>query len=416
MKYYRLADNRAGKVLFGFLLFVLLYLTRTGLTASAIVGINRGQFLSLGAVCVVGVLFLLRNQGQWKAILTDRRLLVILAAAVILLLPALLKRDFQMMYLSILACVVISVFLTYFISVRDASKYYVCFLTVLAVWSVLCAYILRRLPDNGIFSVPIFFTSRKVEFYNFGLTYVARFYVKNRNFGIFREPGVHQYFLILALFLNNYALSWDKPWKYWLINAILAVTMLSTLATGGYVELALLAVIVFFDKKLYKDKRICAIAAALILLLAVFLGIVIVQQGTLYWELYGMFVSKFFPEEESFSDRYLAIMMDAQFFLNHPLLGEKIATVLHALENNTTSTMILLAVFGTGGGILHVASWFALIWEKGRKLWVCLGLCLVLFMSFNTQNLVADVFFWLFPIMALVERGLPLLKIPAKKV
>ena len=37
-------------------------------------------------------------------------------------------------------------------------------------------------------------------------------------------------------------------------------------------------------------------------------------------------------------------------------------------------------------------------------------LLLVIFlMSFNTQNLVADVFFWLFPVMALVERGLPLL-------
>ena len=31
-------------------------------------------------------------------------------------------------------------------------------------------------------------------------------------------------------------------------------------------------------------------------------------------------------------------------------------------------------------------------------------------MSFNTQNLVADVFFWLFPCMALVERGALLFK------
>ena len=38
-----------------------------------------------------------------------------------------------------------------------------------------------------------------------------------------------------------------------------------------------------------------------------------------------------------------------------------------------------------------------------------LVLLLILFMSFNTQNLTANVFFWLFPMMALVERGLPLL-------
>ena len=36
-----------------------------------------------------------------------------------------------------------------------------------------------------------------------------------------------------------------------------------------------------------------------------------------------------------------------------------------------------------------------------------LVLLVVLFASFNTQNLIADVFFWLFPVMAVVERVLP---------
>jgi len=37
-------------------------------------------------------------------------------------------------------------------------------------------------------------------------------------------------------------------------------------------------------------------------------------------------------------------------------------------------------------------------------MWVNLALVVILFMSFNTQNLIADVFLWLFPVMALVER------------
>lgn len=410
MKYYRLADNRAGKVLFGFLLFVLLYLTRTGLTASAIVGINRGQFLSLGAVCVVGVLFLLRNRGQWKAILTDRRLLVILAAAVILLLPALLKRDFQMMYLSILACVVISVFLTYFISVRDASKYYVCFLTVLAVWSVLCAYILRRLPDNGIFSVPIFFTSRKVEFYNFGLTYVARFYVKNRNFGIFREPGVYQFFIMLALFLNNYRVDWKRVSTMWIVNVILAVTMLTTLATGGVAELGLFVVLVFFEKKLYKDKKMLVAAAVVVVGVIAALAVICMQKGELYWELYGMVIAKIFGGEASSTDRLTALLIDLDYFLKNPLLGEKIAPVLYAVEHNTASTLMMLAICGIGGGALHIAAWTALVWDRKRHWGYNLVLLIIMLLSVNTQNFIADQFFWLFPMMALTETCVPLLE------
>lgn len=410
MKYYRLADNRAGKVLFGFLLFVLLYLTRTGLTASAIVGINRGQFLSLGAVCVVGVLFLLRNRGQWKAILTDRRLLVILAAAVILLLPALLKRDFQMMYLSILACVVISVFLTYFISVRDASKYYVCFLTVLAVWSVLCAYILRRLPDNGIFSVPIFFTSRKVEFYNFGLTYVARFYVKNRNFGIFREPGVYQFFIMLALFLNNYRVDWKRVSTMWIVNVILAVTMLTTLATGGVAELGLFVVLVFFEKKLYKDKKMLVAAAVVVVGVIAALAVICMQKGELYWELYGMVIAKIFGGEASSTDRLTALLIDLDYFLKYPLLGERIAPVLYAVEHNTASTLLMLAICGIGGGALHIAAWTALVWDRKRHWGYNLVLLIIMLLSVNTQNFIADQFFWLFPMMALTETCVPLLE------
>ena len=47
---------------------------------------------------------------------------------------------------------------------------------------------------------------------------------------------------------------------------------------------------------------------------------------------------------------------------------------------------------------------------QGIALWkVSLVLLVVLFMSFNTQNLIANIYFWLFPMMALVERGMPLL-------
>lgn len=410
MKYYRLTENRTGKLLFGVLLFVLLYLTRTGLTASAIVGINLGQFLSLGAVCLVGVLFLMRNRGQWKEIFTDRRLIVAAVSAAILLLSALLKRDFQMMYLSVLVCVLIPVFLTYFISVRDAAKYYVCLMTVLAVWSVLAAYILRRLPDNGIVNVPIFFTSRKVEFYNFGLSYVARFYVKNRNFGIFREPGVYQFFIMLALFLNNYRVDWKKSGTMWIVNVILAVTMLTTLATGGVAELGLFVVLVFFEKKLYKDKKMLIAAALLVIGVIAALAVICMQKGELYWELYGMVIAKIFGGEASSTDRLAALLIDLDYFLKNPILGEKLSTVLYAVEHNTASTMLMLAIFGIGGGVLHIAAWTALVWDKERHWGYNLVLLVIMLLSVNTQNFIADQFFWLFPMMALTEKSVPMLK------
>lgn len=136
-------------------------------------------------------------------------------------------------------------------------------------YSVLAAYILRIGVDRGAYAVPVFRNSMGFEFHNFFLSIVPDTYVKNRNFGIFREPGVYQFFLITALYLNNYEVEWKKTWQLWLVNGILAATMVSTFATGGVAEMGLLAIVLFFDKKWYRDKRICAVAVGLILCVAV---------------------------------------------------------------------------------------------------------------------------------------------------
>ena len=109
-------------------------------------------------------------------------------------------------------------------------------------------------------------------------------------------------------------------------------------------------------------------------------------------------------------DRQNAIVTNLQFLIRNPLVGDTIANVLHGTNHNTSSTLLLYAILGIVGGTLNVAGWIALVWNRNRKVLGNLVLLLILFLSFNTQNLVANVFFWMFPMMALVERGLPLLK------
>ena len=122
-----------------------------------------------------------------------------------------------------------------------------------------------------------------------------------------------------------------------------------------------------------------------------------------------MFLRLTTPSDSSV-DRGSALIIDLRMFLDHPLLGSKIAPVLHGTNHNTSSTLILFAITGVFGGLLHLATWVALLWKKERNVFINLLLLLIFLMSFNTQNLIADVFFWLFPCMALVERGLPVLR------
>ena len=421
MRQFALLESKPAKAAFGLFLFAMLLLARDTLVTSCLLGFNKSQFLMLGLICVLGVTFLIVNRREWKAIFTDRRMIAFAVSAVALLLPMVGKGDWQMMYFSILICLFFAVFLTYFVSYKEVAKYYVVILSALGAYSVFATYFLKNLASNGILDVPVFYNSNHWDFYNFGLSYVVTWPLWHRNFGIFREPGVYQYFILLALFLNNYAVDWKKTWKLWVCNVVLAVTMLTTFAIGGFAELGLFVVFLFFEKKWYKEKW-GKIACSTVIAGAIAFAVYLIYRAnqpyfefTIFFELYDMAV-RLFTDSNSSTDRMDAILVNAEFFLKNPLLGDAIAQVLHGTNHNTSSTLILYAILGVFGGTLNVAAWVALVWKKERNVIGNLIMLVILFMSFNTQNLVADVFFWLFPMMALVERGLPKLKLPERKV
>ena len=414
MKLYRFPDNKIWKFGFPVYLFILLLLARDTLITTCLVGFYPSQLTVAGMMVALGVVFLVHNRKQWKEIFRDQRIIVLAASAILLLLPLVCKLDLQLMYFSVLLCIFFAVFLTYFVSMKEVARCYVVMMTALAAYSVFVLYIGRIPGDRGMVSMPTFVNAGGREFYNFGLSFVSISQVKFRNFGIFREPGVYQYFLILALLLHNYVLTWDKSWKFWVINIILVVTAMTTFSTNGVVEAGLLVLVVFFDKKLYKDKKILFAAILLAVLAVIGITAIMIRGGDLAFTLKQM-VAKLYTLNRSSSARLDAIVADVGFFLRNPLFGEKISIVLESVEHNTTSTMLMFAMFGILGGGLHLASWLALVWSRERKVWVNIALVLIVLMSFNTQNIIADVFFWLFPMMALTERAVPILIAKTRK-
>ncbi len=415
MKQYPLLNNRPAKIAFGFFLVAMLFLSRDTLFSSSLMGFVKSQILMFCLILALGAVFLWVNRKEFVHILKDCRILVLMASALIIILPMVVKQDWQLMYFSILLCVLTAVFLTYFTSSREVAKYYVIILTVLGLYSIFATYCLKIFAREGLINPNLFYNSKDTKFYNFWFAYVMPSSHWHRNFGIFREPGVYQFFVLLGIYLNNYTVDWDKQWKLWTCNVALAVTMLSTFAMGGYAELALLVLFLYVDKKWYRTK-IGKLAAVLALAAVIgFVGCFFYYYNrpdfarTFFYEFYDMYL-RLFTESDSRNDRIDAILVNLQLFTQNPLFGNDIAEVLHGTKHNTSSTLLLFAIFGAAGGIVHVASWIALLWKKERHWLGNLILLPILFLSFNTQNLVANVFFWLFPMMALVERGLPLLK------
>ncbi|MDO5544814.1 MAG: hypothetical protein Q4F81_03150 [Eubacteriales bacterium] len=415
MKQYPFPKNRWTTAAFGLFLFALLLLARDTIITSVIVGFYKSQFLMLALIALLGLAFLICNRRDLRDILKDKRMILILAFALFFVGVMVLKRDWQIMYFSILLCLIFAVFLTFFTDIKGVSKYYVVILTALSVYALIATYVLRKLGYMGVIPHPRSVTNDAgMVFFDYGLCFAVDHRYWHRNFGIFREPGVYQFFLLLGLYLNHYQVQWKKEGTRWAFTAVLTVTMISTYSIGGFAELGLFAVFLYIDKKYYRTQAgrwvgIGCIAAAV----AVVILVIIEAQKPEFvysplYELYDMFI-RLTTASDSSVDRGSALITDLRMFLDHPLLGSKIAPVLHGTNHNTSSTLILFAILGAAGGLLHLASWVALLWKRERNVLGNLLLLLIFLMSFNTQNLVADVFFWLFPCMALVERGLPLI-------
>lgn len=409
MTYYRFPERKYNKTLIGLFLTAILLLSRESMYTMIVLEFTVTQLLTAFLLLVLGLVFLAANHSRLREIFTDPRIWAAGIFTAAMLIPMVAKQDWRLMYFSILLGLYVAVLFSYFSTVEEISKIYVVIMAVLGGYSLLTHYGLRYLAESGLLKVPVFANYNGYAFYCFGFSMEPINYVTSRNFGVFREPGVYQFFLILALFLNNYRVNWEKSKNLWLINGVLAVTVLSTFATGGVIEMSLLAVVMFFDKKWYKTKLGIGLCLGAIFAVGAVAAFIVIQKGPVYWEMRYMFYKLVSPEESTVS-RLGSIFLNLEMFLGSPLVGQPFPTVLHALQDNTSSTMILFAAMGILGSGIHVISWFALVWDKRRNLLVNFALVMVLFMSFNTQNLTWDIYLWLLPGMALLEKGIPTVK------
>jgi len=411
MNYYRFPEKKSVKIGFFLYLLVLQMLARSTMYTSTFVGAMPAQIAVIGLVCLAGVIFLLYNRKNLKGILLDKRIIAFAAAALLILGPMLIKQDWQLMYFTILLCWLFAIFLTYFTSVEELGRLYVLMMAMFSVVSLVGLFVLKPLVHAGVIPGNNFDSPGGWHMFNFGLTFVCdkniEMHDTMRAFGIFREPGLFQIFLFIAIHLNNDCVQWKKQWHMWVLDAILFVSMLTSFATGGVLALGLYIVFLFFDKGLYRDKRLQLLAVIAVVAGIGLIALALAQGGTWAYELIGM-VEKIFNKTYSYTARVDAIVSDARYFFANPLFGADMAEVMYSVPNNTATSPIIFAVFGVVTGCVHVLSWVAFAWKKERHWLLNVILLVILFVPFNTQSVIADLFFWLFPIMALTERGLPM--------
>ena len=132
MTYFRFPETKIWKVLFAVFLLAQLLLTRSGMSGT-LLGFVPSQVLMLVCLALAGMIFVWANRTNMKSVLCDRRMGLAAAFAVVMLLPMLIKQDWQLMYFTILLGLLLAVFLSYFVTLKETAKCYVLLMCALGV-------------------------------------------------------------------------------------------------------------------------------------------------------------------------------------------------------------------------------------------------------------------------------------------
>ena len=97
MKLYPVPDRKITKIGIYALFIGVLFLNRDALYSGTILGFYKAQFLMLAVMAAAGILFLVCRRKDWKALLTDRRVVVALLSGGIIVLPMVFKRGWRRM-------------------------------------------------------------------------------------------------------------------------------------------------------------------------------------------------------------------------------------------------------------------------------------------------------------------------------
>lgn len=211
-----------------------------------------------------------------------------------------------------------------------------------------------------------------------------------RNFGIFYEPGIFQFYLNLAIIFELFKSEKINVFKV----LILSVAVITTLSTNGYITL----VLIFFvyalrvnTKTKEKKKHNKKVTFFIIVTILLIVFLVLLDQGIIGTRVFNKFVST--KESGSFYDRSNAISYALKKSGNNPLLGVAARGIFDAY-NVTFTPLNWLMMYGIVIEVIAMIGFSCFFINMTEKKWsqVALGICA--FSSILSQDLSFEWIIW----------------------
>lgn len=267
----------------------------------------------------------------------------------LVLLTAIINDDLRQGYFYKFVILLISCVVVNFINLEDFARHYDKIMYLLALISVVCM-IIASINLNAFSIFPVFYNSANATFYNAFIWYVPTTGRLMRNYGIFREPGVYQMFLIYALLINLNVLK-----KLNLLHlAVYVLALFFTYSTTGYVAFLFFVVLFLIRQQKEVDKR-----KKYMLIVLFGIALFFVAKNTDLLSMDGAVFNKFSNEKgNSTVARYASVFANFRIWKSAPVFGAGLTNVdsmfpilslnlFGKISNHNTNTIMCeLATFG----------------------------------------------------------------------
>lgn len=278
------------------------------------------------------------------------------------------------------------------VSLKNFIRYFEKLMFFLAAYSLICFGIATIIPQM-IKMAPVIVNTEGMEFYCLGLAVVGKYSLVDtfflRNFGMFREPGVYQMFLNLALCF--YLFCDISNHKRSIIRIVIYITaILTTMSTTGILSMSILFLALFAQKNQENRKIKKWIFSMCIVVIA------IVYSGISEKLIYS-FEKLSDPYNESTISRFGSISTNLRILLEYPILGIGTAEIgprfaeylaaSKAATHNTNTILYIYACYGIFTGSFFFAGVCRFMKKLSSDIAAQVLLCLLIVLLLSGENI-----------------------------
>lgn len=401
MERYKLVNNKAiNNILLYIIIFATIIFSRDTLITSLKLGFYKSFFINLFIISIMVGLILINSVKNKRFDLVNIRKIPIINIAIftgLIIITSVIKLDFQMYILSIIFYIFVAYLFIMIFTFEDFFEKFSNIMVFLSIISLIMCYAFRNtlLFPSGVVNnnIPTITNSVGTSFFDFGLTYVVSRAYYIRNFGLFREPGVYQFFLLVPLIYE--LLIKRKNIRYFNI-IILIVTVISTFSLAGIIIMGLLILTYIINiilegsitKKLLISIIYIAVIGSSVIILLYF-------NNTNFSSIINESFKKLTTVNQSSSARIGSVITNIELFLRSPIWGNDFAIVQYASAHNTNSTMSIFSIFGIIVGTLHIWYIYVFTGRSSNKKSIRILLSLLILLLINSQFLLGNTMFWI---------------------